>query len=459
MPHSPGFSALFTCVLGVALLSASPVEAQPAYPPNPSFDAVVKDARKDGILNTLKGLGVPESALAAVKFEKLGSQDKRNFTSDTRYYKENAIKFNDRLVSYVFAVVPKAALGASFRVPIEVHYTRYVENEGNWTLLNKWQLLRADHGLEAMVSPPDLGMPADPAKLAAIDAFFASGPDLERHRFTTRDILSVQKVGVHTPNAELGVDEAVDLKTFIWRLAARVEVAKERNEEGVTESAFDNVLFKFTVDRSTDGRFKVTSLSDISSCSQADAEAAGVGGEERQEVTHPSPLKVGNLRTAGWAAVQRKRAPFAEEPGSHEHLKRLATQFEAVLKGFRFQSPSEARALDSWAAPEREFKADEAWQQLKDKVAVRAIEEQASGASFNFLGAQVLASSMESAHRPETGDVSRSIPAMGKVEWTLKYKIQCRIDGKVRDLSADVIVEADFVGDGNRFLATGFQVR
>ena len=441
------------------LLTAATVQAQPAYPPNPSFDTVVKDAQKDGVLDTLKSLGVPDAHLKAVKFEKLTAQDKRNFTSDTRYYKENASKFNDRLATYVFAVIPKAALGASFRVPIEVHYTRFVEKDGNWTLLTRWQFLTSNHGLEAMVSPPDLGMPADAAKLAAMDAYFASKPDLSSHRFKTRDILAVQKTGIFTPHPELGVDEAQDLKTFVWRLAARVELAKERSEEGVTESAFDNLVFKFLVDRTPDGRFTVSKLDTIGECSAADAEAAGIGGEDRQEVVNPAPLRVGSMRSAGWAAVQKRRAPFTEEPGSHEHLKRLAAHFEGILKGLRFQAASEASVMQTWAAPESEFKPEEAWQRLQEQLAVRAIEEKAAGAPYAFQGVKVVSSSMETAHRPESGDSARTIPAMGQAQYVLKYKVQYRLDNKPQELDTEVTVDAAFIGVGDRFLVKQLDVR
>ena len=273
MIRTPMLHALTLLLLGGGVLTSLPVHAQP-YPPSPSFEAVVKDAQKDGILDTLKGLGVPESHLKSVKFEKINAQDRRNFKTDVSYYKENARKFDDRMISWIIAVVPKAALGASFRVPVAVHYTRYVEANDNWTLLNKWQFHSTVHGLDVMVAPPDLGMPTNAEKVAAIDTFFASRPDLSAHRLMTRDILSILKTGIYTPHAEQGVHEARDLVTFVWQLAARVELAKERSEEGVTESTFDNVLFKFLVNRSPDGRFTVTQLDTIAECSAADAEAA-----------------------------------------------------------------------------------------------------------------------------------------------------------------------------------------
>jgi len=137
----------------------------------------------------------------------------------------------------------------------------------------------------------------------------------------------------------------------------------------------------------------------------------------------------------------------------------MAAQFEAVLKGFRFQAASEARALDAWAAPESEFKADEAFQQLMDKVTVRAIEEQSAGAPFTFTGARVVSSTVESAHRPESGDSFRTIPAMGQVQYVFKYKVQYKLENKPQELEATVTVDAGFYGMGDKFLASKFEVR
>lgn len=367
------FSLLF--LIAFSTLNSIDVQAQKAnvYPPTPAFEQMVKSIKTDEyntIYQSLKSLGLDEKYHAAVKFEKLNANDKRNFFTDQTYYKTNAVSFNDRMDYYIVAVIPKEAYNATYRVPIKITYQRYEEIDGNWMILNNWKYYSFSSYIDGMVTPVDMKvvpvaekkkMMEDYLKLHLFDS------DNKGYEFLTKKIIKINEVGVFEKNAKFGVDNSIELGKQLWRLILEVDVIESKNENGIDKVLNSYVMAEFVV-KYNNGKPVIEMLNRFSDndVSQDDVVASGMSWREYQVIDLDSPKKVGNLYVNGWDAVYLKEAPFTLAPCSEEDANDKLVKLIELAKTFTYKDDTELNKLSAFVSSE--FKLSDWYNSRKQEI-------------------------------------------------------------------------------------------
>lgn len=319
-------------------LLANTCKAQSPYPASPSFEQIVADIKKDEILKSLENNGVPAQFLSQVRFERINANDKKNFPLETNYYYENASTFKDRLYYIVIAVIPKAAFNATFRIPIQVDYTRYKDVDGNWMILNKWEYYSYRVMVNSMVSPPDLKMPSKEEKKKIIVDYLKANcnkkdqwVDGSFNEYQLSHIVKIDGFGVYTKYEDLGVDENYGLGKYYWYLTMDCGIANEISKEGVKSIERRYPQFKFMVEM-RGSKFEIVKIYSISDNSSEDEIVkSGLTPNWGME-QFDQPKRIGNLLVNGWDEVQAKYATFKLMPGTSEDLELYANKWNEIVK-------------------------------------------------------------------------------------------------------------------------------
>lgn len=324
------------------------------YPATPTFDQMINDIKKDpeyNIYQSLTALGLDEKYHKLVKFERINTNDKKNFFTEINYYKKNAYKFNDAMSHVVIAVIPKDAFGATYRVPFWISYIRYEEIQGNWTILNKWKYDGFSSAIESMVSPTDLKKVSDADKMKVMESYLKenliSDATIDYNWFFKK-VLKIRETGVYNKNAEFGIDDTYGLGKYTWRLMAEYDEEKEKETSGITETEIRYCIFEFDV-HFKNGNYEIQGLNRIESNGVTEDMANTSGMTyEYESTTLPEPKRMGNLLTNGWEAVYKQEAPFKMLNCSEEDADAKMNEATAILKNFGFKDDSEKSSFEKF---------------------------------------------------------------------------------------------------------------
>lgn len=314
--------------------------------PAPSTEKIIADIKADGVLKTLESYGVPSNFLSQITFEKPNTLDQKNFSPAPNYYFHHANTFKDRVSIILMAVIPKAAFGVSYRIPVTATYQRFEPDGSGWKILSNWKYESTLVEIQWMMHPKDMVTASDEQKQQLMESYLANHPLPESFRPYAKNAISIVQTGVFNKNKEYGIEDAYAFGKYYWRLVVKTVMIEDKSEGMITQTRESNDVLVFMVDYSK-GNYSIKELYTYEAGISEDVAVKTKIANDFETKSLETPIKVGNWFDNGWTEVYKKTAEFKIAPCTEDDLRNQMTQLFKEILAFNYTDKSEINKVSA----------------------------------------------------------------------------------------------------------------